>query len=190
MHCCYSSSTIISGHIRDIVENGCDLLHFPTVHKNVGLPSWILSLDWATDKAWKPEGESSTFSLITRFKFFNRLLPGETHSSTTLCNSNIIIIDIKSKRIGHYYIVHALTPTHTHQVVDNVYYYASPTWPMKIKLKLIGKLADWTLRNDFLIWQHKKAMSQLVLGKKDGNIGKFRRWYNRFLPIQIEENFE
>ena len=187
LHCCYSSSTVIQGHVRDIMENGCDLLHFPTVHHDVGLPTWLIALDWDIQKPWKQEGKSSTFSLITRFKILGHPLATETFSHTTLCNSNIIIIEITSKRIGHYYIIHALIPTHTHQVVDNVYYFAEKSWKMKLRLQLIGKLADWTLRNDFPIWKHKRAALRPLLQPKDGNIAAFRRWYNQFLPIQIEE---
>jgi len=179
-------------HIQDIPENGADFAHLNALHSSFFYPLPGVTHNWE-NCWWKPgEGENehlAYLSISQELQFYGMKIPN-TFSTTTITQMALGGVQLTFKTpLGNVYIVESITPEHSFLQRIGHIIHADPFVPRAVAKFFL----DSTLRQfdrDIPNWSRKTFLSNPLLVKNDGPIRVFRRWAQKFFPIQLSQEKE
>lgn len=181
-----SSYDRVNCYIRDIAENGADVLHFKKVHSYGRFLPWIFSFNWTSEWIGQDETNKHLSQLLVEgdLLFFNKKIPYlNIRGKGSQIGPSIVLLSFTSD-LFNFKILQSICPINkTENTVEHLIF-AEDSFLSCYFGKIIGQILllgfHDQFQRDIAIWNLKKCLDKPFIVAADGPIKSFRRWYSQF----------
>ncbi|CAN7940496.1 unnamed protein product, partial [Ixodes hexagonus] len=181
----------VTGHIRDLAENGSDLVHFRYFHgpnffvtaeefsENGGTTCWGRFLTHIWRAKWHTEDHKCFVDIDADMEVFGKR-PKFLYNRSYLRLQGPALLVVRTEcEFGRQITVTSITPEGPLQVrlVHRMY---CDSRTLLIFRLLSSRAYKLSFQRDMLVWNNKTIWKNPPLQKEDRTIADFRRWYQQF----------
>ncbi|CAN7990886.1 unnamed protein product [Ixodes pacificus] len=181
----------VTGHIRDLAENGSDMVHFKYFHgpnffvtaeefsQNGGVTTWGHFLTHIWKANWHTEGHKCTVDIDADIKVFGKT-PSFLYNRSYLKLQGPALLVVRTDcKFGKMITVTSITPEGPLQIrlIHRMHFDQSTSFLFRL---LSSRAYQLSFQRDMLVWNNKTIWKMPPLQKEDRTIADFRRWYQQF----------